>query len=209
MLYVPSGRCKQVGSAQDEQGGGEVADLEQREGTQQPAKLAVQDRADPDPLRAAFPRGGQPSVADGVDDRQGGEQARDDRDQDRGVHGEHRDQAEREHPRSARAPRVPVTRLTISAVGTSCPTSARKLAAPIPRVIHCRSEVSAGSRSWSSRCSVTRRLSRPAPPGTRSLAGRRRRVTMGERRLDRGWRTGCGRWLRWPERHGAGGRRPR
>jgi hypothetical protein len=46
------GRGEQVGGAQDEQGGGEVTDLEQREGTQQPAELAVQDRADPDPQGA-------------------------------------------------------------------------------------------------------------------------------------------------------------
>ena len=87
---------QQVGRAEDHQRRGEVAQLERRGRGEQSSEPAVQQRADADADRLVLADGELRGVADGVDDRQSGEQPGDDREQDRGAHADQADEPDRE-----------------------------------------------------------------------------------------------------------------
>lgn len=75
---------------------GSEAGLERGDCGEQPAEPSVQDRADADPQRNPVTGVRGRGVADGVDDRGGGQQPGDDREADRGAHAKPGHQAERE-----------------------------------------------------------------------------------------------------------------
>jgi hypothetical protein len=87
---------QQLGGAEDEQGGGDVAELEGRHPDHEPAEASGQHRSDAQPQRSPLALLGAGSVADGVDDGQGGEQAGDDGQGDGGAGADQADQAEGE-----------------------------------------------------------------------------------------------------------------
>jgi hypothetical protein len=64
---------QQLGCAEDEQGGGHVAELEGRHPDHEPAQASGQNGSDAQPQRLALPLLGAGGVADGIDDGQGGE----------------------------------------------------------------------------------------------------------------------------------------
>ncbi len=85
-----------VGGAQDEQGGGDVADLERGEPGEHAPEPATQHRADLEAQLLAFGDLREPGLADRVADRRRCQQPGNDGDQDRGAHAEQGDEAERE-----------------------------------------------------------------------------------------------------------------
>jgi hypothetical protein len=70
---------QQLAGAKDQQGSRHVAELKRRHAHHEPAQPASQHRPHPQPQRLPLPLLGPWSVADGVHDGQGGQQARDDR----------------------------------------------------------------------------------------------------------------------------------
>ena len=90
------GRGEQLGGSQDEQRGGDVAELEGRHPDHEPAEPPGQHRPDAQPERLALALLGAGGVADGVDDGQGGQQAGDDRQGDGGADPDQADQGQGE-----------------------------------------------------------------------------------------------------------------
>lgn len=85
-----------VGDPQDQQRRSDIADLERGEAGHGPPELPAQNGTNLKPQFPALAGGGQLRLPDRVDDRERGEQAGDDRDQDRGPNVEGGDQPERE-----------------------------------------------------------------------------------------------------------------
>jgi hypothetical protein len=97
------GRGQLLGRAQDQQRRGRVADLERGDGAEEPAELSLEDGAHAQPDLHPFPPAAVTGTADGVHDRPGRQQTRNDRQRDRPPHPDQRDEGERQQRADDRA----------------------------------------------------------------------------------------------------------
>ena len=113
---VRAAGLEQIGRAEDHQRRGEVPQLEGSRGREEAAEPTVHERPDAQADRLVVAHGERGGVADRVDDRERGEQAGDDREQDRRAHADQPDERDGEQ---WAADRAEVVHRAVEAVGAA------------------------------------------------------------------------------------------